>query len=66
MQLEYNFIGPRVNKFGIPVGKGSLDLNVGKAMDLVKFIDWYLSPENLSMDGELGWASTKSLQGKVD
>ena len=57
---EYNFIGPGFNKFGIQKLEKVSDLNVGKAMDLVKFIDWYLSPENLSMDGELG------SQGKVD
>ena len=62
---EYNFIGPGFNKFGILKLEKVSDLNVGKAMDLVKFIDWYLSPENLSMDGELHWASIKSRKAKL-
>ena len=62
---EYNFIGPGLNKFGIQKLEKVSDLNVGKAMDLVKIIDWYLSPENLSMDGELGWASTKARKAKL-
>ena len=62
---EYNFIGPGFNKFGIQKLEKVSDLNVGKAIDLMKFIDWYLSPENLSMDGELGWASTKARKAKL-
>ncbi len=63
---EYNFIGPGVSKFGIHKLEKVSDLNVGKAIDLIKFIDWYLSPENLSMDGELSYPHIKARKAKLE